>query len=303
MTLCYSEYFVTEAQRKEPTFELVGSWRVLVGDEDQVVNLWRHQNGYRKASQVQAIISSDATCGKLLKEQRSFLRSRHNQFMMAFSFWGHPVPIDRASNYEMRSYVLKPGTMIEWGNNWWVVWILLLAFSSICLVSIVFSLFSGHEALTSDQIKLLDSSLKLASYTWCIISGITKICNLEKMFVKIHGPNRDGMKSLHTPVRHSRFLYRYISHILSVSHISRLPLYTHTLLSALFSLRRWFINLSLFILVDYSTINPWNEVQMDGTQFFFAYQVIHRDNSAQSRKSIVTAESIRNMMINRLVCN
>lgn len=117
--LPFSESFVTEAQRKEPTFELVGSWRVIVGDQDQMVNLWRHQNGYRNASQVQSIISSDATCGKLLKEQRSYLRSRHNQFMMAFSFWGHPVPVDRGSNYEMRSYVLKPGTMIEWGNNWY----------------------------------------------------------------------------------------------------------------------------------------------------------------------------------------
>lgn len=112
------ESFVTEAQRKEPTFELVGSWRVIVGDEDQVVNLWRHQNGYRRASAVLSSISSDATCNALLNDQRKLLRSRQNQFMMAFSFWGHPTPIDRQSNYEMRSYVLKPGTMIEWGNNW-----------------------------------------------------------------------------------------------------------------------------------------------------------------------------------------
>ena len=97
---------------------MVGFWRVLVGDEDQVVNLWRHQNGYRRASEVQTLLVSDHTCGALLKDQRKLLRSRQNQFMMAFSFWGHPIPVDRSANYEMRSYVLKPGTMIEWGNNW-----------------------------------------------------------------------------------------------------------------------------------------------------------------------------------------
>ncbi|GBN94583.1 Protein NipSnap, partial [Araneus ventricosus] len=44
--------------------------------------------------------------------------SRNNQYMLPFSFWGDPEPQDRNSMYEMRSYVLKPGTMIEWGNNW-----------------------------------------------------------------------------------------------------------------------------------------------------------------------------------------
>ena len=32
--------FVTEAQSKDPSYELVASWRVDVGDQDQVVNIW-----------------------------------------------------------------------------------------------------------------------------------------------------------------------------------------------------------------------------------------------------------------------
>ncbi|KFM79908.1 Protein NipSnap, partial [Stegodyphus mimosarum] len=38
--------------------------------------------------------------------------------MLPFSYWGDPEPQNRNSMYEIRSYVLKPGTMIEWGNNW-----------------------------------------------------------------------------------------------------------------------------------------------------------------------------------------
>lgn len=53
-----------------------------------------------------------------MKERGTYLRSRHLQYLLAFSYW--PQITNRTGNniYEMRSYRLKPGTMIEWGNNW-----------------------------------------------------------------------------------------------------------------------------------------------------------------------------------------
>lgn len=113
-----SEKFAKEVQSKDTTYELVGSWRVQVGDQDQVINIWRYQKGYRLASETHKLIESDASLKALVSDQTKLLRQRQNQFMMAFSFWGHPVPAVRDSKYEMRSYILKPGTMIEWGNNW-----------------------------------------------------------------------------------------------------------------------------------------------------------------------------------------
>ncbi len=55
---------------------------------------------------------------KLLKERLTYLRKRHSQFLLTFSYW--PAIEKREGNniYEIRSYTLKPGTMIEWGNNW-----------------------------------------------------------------------------------------------------------------------------------------------------------------------------------------
>lgn len=55
---------------------------------------------------------------KLANERGGLLRARHLQYLLAFSYW--PVMEPRQGNniYEMRSYRLKPGTMIEWGNNW-----------------------------------------------------------------------------------------------------------------------------------------------------------------------------------------
>lgn len=46
------------------------------------------------------------------------LRSRHLQYVLAFSYWPTIQPRKGDNIYEIRSYRLKPGTMIEWGNNW-----------------------------------------------------------------------------------------------------------------------------------------------------------------------------------------
>ena len=46
------------------------------------------------------------------------LRVRQTQFVLPFSYWPLPTPRTGGNIYEIRSYILKPGTMIEWGNNW-----------------------------------------------------------------------------------------------------------------------------------------------------------------------------------------
>lgn len=55
---------------------------------------------------------------RLLKERGNYLRSRHLQYLLAFSYWPPLVKRTDPNIYEIRSYSLKPGTMIEWGNNW-----------------------------------------------------------------------------------------------------------------------------------------------------------------------------------------
>lgn len=55
---------------------------------------------------------------KLKTERGGLLRARHLQYLLAFSYWPVMEPRSGSNIYEMRSYRLKPGTMIEWGNNW-----------------------------------------------------------------------------------------------------------------------------------------------------------------------------------------
>jgi len=53
-----------------------------------------------------------------MKDLRPLLRARESELYLQFSFWPE-VELRNASHiYELRSYHLKPGTMMEWGNYW-----------------------------------------------------------------------------------------------------------------------------------------------------------------------------------------
>ena len=111
----YSKELIAKTSNKA---ELVASFRVVVGNQDQFIHIWRYHDGYKQASNIHRVMQTDSTLVKLNKEQMKDLVKRESQFMMSFSFWDHPKPQDHKSYYEMRSYVLKPGTMIEWANGW-----------------------------------------------------------------------------------------------------------------------------------------------------------------------------------------
>jgi len=116
LKICESK--VNELQGKEKNTELVASFRVEIGNQDQCVNIWRYKNGYPTATKAHELLKSDKTLINLTSDEAKLLRKRENQLMAAFGFWGKTEPAVRNCNYEMRTYILKPGTMIEWGNNW-----------------------------------------------------------------------------------------------------------------------------------------------------------------------------------------
>lgn len=98
--------------------QLVGSWQVMVGDQDQCIHLWKYTGGFQAVDAALALHRTDQTIQKLQGERGGYLRARHCQYLLGFSFWPAPTPRQGPNIYELRSYLLKPGTMIEWGNNW-----------------------------------------------------------------------------------------------------------------------------------------------------------------------------------------
>ncbi|RXM95060.1 Protein NipSnap-like 2 [Acipenser ruthenus] len=96
--------------------ELVGTWNTWYGEQDQAVHLWRYDGGYPALTEVMSKLRQNKEFMEYRNERGKMLLSRKNQLLLEFSFWNEPVPRKGPNIYELRSYQLRPGTMIEWGN-------------------------------------------------------------------------------------------------------------------------------------------------------------------------------------------
>ncbi|KAJ8964967.1 hypothetical protein NQ314_004484 [Rhamnusium bicolor] len=110
--------FIKSQDSLRKDVELVGSWTVNVGDQDQALHLWKFIGGFEKIDDYNELVSQSEDFQKLKDEQGKIVRSRHLQYLLAFSYWPQILMREPKHIYEIRSYALKPGTMIEWGNNW-----------------------------------------------------------------------------------------------------------------------------------------------------------------------------------------
>ncbi|XP_022524158.1 protein NipSnap homolog 1 [Astyanax mexicanus] len=98
--------------------EVVGSWNTWYGEQDQAVHLWRYYGGYPALTECLDKLRLNKAYLEYRKERSKMLISRKTQLLMEFSFWNDPVPRAGPNIYELRTYRLQPGTMIEWGNHW-----------------------------------------------------------------------------------------------------------------------------------------------------------------------------------------
>ncbi|XP_077880122.1 protein NipSnap homolog 2 isoform X2 [Ictidomys tridecemlineatus] len=97
---------------------LVGTWNTWYGEQDQAVHLWRYEGGYPALTEVMNKLRENQEFVSFRKARSNMLLSRKNQLLLEFSFWNEPIPRPGPNIYELRSYQLRPGTMIEWGNYW-----------------------------------------------------------------------------------------------------------------------------------------------------------------------------------------
>lgn len=98
--------------------EALGNFHVFVGDEDQYVHLWKYDDGYKGIDKTLASLRNISDYQALRNDIVPLLRNRHSQYLLPFSFWPESYPRKNGHIYELRSYHLKPGTMVEWGNYW-----------------------------------------------------------------------------------------------------------------------------------------------------------------------------------------
>ncbi|XP_046841213.1 protein NipSnap homolog 1-like [Xenia sp. Carnegie-2017] len=82
------------------------------------LHLWVYKSGFDDVNKANDYLQTNEEFKLFEKEQSSMLHKRYNQLLYGFDFWGEPRLRETQNVYELRTYHLKPGSLIEWRNNW-----------------------------------------------------------------------------------------------------------------------------------------------------------------------------------------
>jgi len=109
-------YYKGIQQDDRLSVKLSGNWETLVGDQDAFFHILEYENyaGYDKA--IQLVRSSEHY--EAYKAMLPYVTSRTNQLNQEFAFLPTSPPHAEGGLFELRSYQLKPGTLLEWENTW-----------------------------------------------------------------------------------------------------------------------------------------------------------------------------------------
>ncbi|KAK3337732.1 hypothetical protein B0T19DRAFT_438376 [Cercophora scortea] len=96
---------------------LVGSWRTEVGDCDTFVHIWEYQRyqGYHASLHS---ISHHPEFAAFDRKLKTLITSKNTSLMQEFSFWPTTPPRELGGLFELRSYTLHPGNLLEWETHW-----------------------------------------------------------------------------------------------------------------------------------------------------------------------------------------
>lgn len=112
------ENFLRISEDEKFPIELIGSWTTMIGPvQDQAIHIWMY-TGYDKFEQAADLMKQDPQWQDYLRARNKLIVSRSAQILLPFTFWPPITSVQQRGLYELRSYTLKPGTMIEWGQAW-----------------------------------------------------------------------------------------------------------------------------------------------------------------------------------------
>ncbi|KAL0466501.1 NIPSNAP domain-containing protein [Neurospora intermedia] len=113
------EWYPKWAQDPENRVHLVGSWRGEVGDVDTFVHIWEYQRYTGLHSSLSSLSSHPSNAhSSFSKRLAPLLSKRHTSLMQEFSFWPTTPPRQLGGIFELRSYTLHPGNLLEWETHW-----------------------------------------------------------------------------------------------------------------------------------------------------------------------------------------
>jgi len=111
------KWYPKMAGMEQNKVHLVGSWRTEVGDCDTFVHIWEYQryHGYHDSLHS---IANHPDFPAFDKKLKSLITSKNTSLMQEFSFWPTTAPRALGGVFELRSYTLHPGNLLEWETHW-----------------------------------------------------------------------------------------------------------------------------------------------------------------------------------------
>ncbi|KAK7695027.1 hypothetical protein QCA50_002215 [Cerrena zonata] len=109
-------YYASIKDDPELHVKLTGSWETLIGEQDTFYHILEYENyaGYDKTTA--KIANSEYQ--EAYKKMLPYLNSRTLNLAQEFAFFPTAPPHTEGGIFEMRSYQLKPGTLLEWEHAW-----------------------------------------------------------------------------------------------------------------------------------------------------------------------------------------
>jgi hypothetical protein len=133
------QWYPRMADIEENCVNLVGSWRTQVGDNDtfskfqiknpnigiycglifrpRTVHIWEYR-GYEGYHFSLHNISEQPGFREFDRKLKSLIKSKKISLMQEFSFWTTTPPRRLGGLFELRSYTLHPGKLLEWETHW-----------------------------------------------------------------------------------------------------------------------------------------------------------------------------------------
>src|ERR1700760_444179 len=81
------------------------------------VHIWEYHryNGYHGSLHA---IQNHPDFAAFDKKLRTLIEAKHSSLMQEFSFWPTTPPRKLGGIFELRSYTLHPGNLLEWETHW-----------------------------------------------------------------------------------------------------------------------------------------------------------------------------------------
>jgi hypothetical protein len=111
------QWYPKMANLPENKVHLVGSWRTEVGDCDTFIHIWEYQK-YEGYHDSRHSISHHPEYAEFERKLTGLINSKKIDLMQEFSFWPTTPPRQLGGVFELRSYTLHPGNLLEWETHW-----------------------------------------------------------------------------------------------------------------------------------------------------------------------------------------